>query len=72
MKMNYYIQTLGCKVNNYDSWKISNTLDSIGLCSASSETADVVIINSCAVTSESVRKTRQYINKLKKIMKIVF
>lgn len=64
--MNYYIQTLGCKVNNYDSWKLSNTLDSIGLHNAPSEEANVVIVNSCAVTSESVRKTRQYINKLKK------
>ena len=63
--MKYYIQTLGCKVNNYDSWKISNGLESLGYYVSPPETADIVIVNSCAVTSESVRKTRQYINKLK-------
>lgn len=63
--MTYYIQTLGCKVNSYDSWHTSNILESIGLRAVSSEMADIVIVNSCAVTSESVRKTRQYINKLK-------
>lgn len=40
-------------------------LTSIGLHISSPETSDIVIVNSCAVTSESVRKTRQYINKLK-------
>ena len=63
--MKYYIQTLGCKVNNYDSWEISNALESIGLHVTLPDMADIVIVNSCAVTSESVRKTRQYINKLK-------
>ena len=63
--MKYYIQTLGCKVNNYDSWEISNALESIGLHVTLPDMADIVIVNSCAVTSESVKKTRQYINKLK-------
>ncbi|MBO6126397.1 MAG: tRNA (N(6)-L-threonylcarbamoyladenosine(37)-C(2))-methylthiotransferase MtaB [Clostridia bacterium] len=69
---NFFIYTLGCKVNNCDSNKIANILVSFGFEMSDSEKADVIIINSCAVTSESVRKTRQNINKFKKINKNCF
>lgn len=68
----FFIYTLGCKVNNYDSNKIFNDLLSYGCISDSPENADLIIINSCAVTSESVRKTRQNINKFKKLNKNSF
>ena len=68
----FYIYTLGCKVNNCDSNKIANVLASFGFIISSSEEADIIIINSCAVTAESVRKTRQNINKFKKVNKNCF
>ena len=68
----FFIYTLGCKVNNCDSNKITSILVSFGFKISDSEKADIIIINSCAVTNESVRKTRQNINKFKKINKNCF
>lgn len=68
----FFIYTLGCKVNNCDSNEIANVLLSHGCCLSEPECSDLIIINSCAVTSESVRKTRQNINKFKKINKDSF
>ena len=68
----FYIYTLGCKVNSCDSNKIASILASFGFIISNPEEADIVIVNSCAVTSESVRKTRQNINKFKKINKNCF
>lgn len=65
--MNFFIHTLGCKVNSCDSDKLASVLLSDGLLQSKCEYADIVIVNSCAVTSESVRKTRQSINRLKSI-----
>ena len=58
---------MGCKVNSCDSCDFYSDLTSRGFEYSSPETADVIIINSCAVTRESVRKTRQYINRFKKV-----
>ena len=68
----FFIYTLGCKVNNCDSNEIAGVLISYGCCLSEPECSDLIIINSCAVTSESVRKTRQNINKFKKINKNSF
>lgn len=61
--MNYIIATLGCKVNQYETQAIETILQSHGHVNATP--ADVVIVNTCAVTAESGRKSRQTINKLK-------
>lgn len=68
----YYIYTLGCKVNSCDSNDISNNLLNLGFSMDTPENADIIIVNSCAVTSESVRKARQNISKFKRINKNVF
>ena len=71
--MRFYIHTLGCKVNAYDSDEFSKNLIMHGFQLVSQvDRADIVVINSCAVTSESVRKTRQYINKFRKANKNAF
>jgi threonylcarbamoyladenosine tRNA methylthiotransferase MtaB len=60
------IYTLGCKVNQYDSNGIAACLIQNGYeLTDSNEDADVYIINTCAVTNESERKSRQMIRKLK-------
>lgn len=63
--MNYKITTLGCKVNQFETQALESMLFSRGLLPAlPEERADVVIVNTCAVTAESGRKSRQAIRKL--------
>ncbi len=58
--------TLGCKVNQYESQSVSELLCSNGYAEAAkNEVPDVVIINSCTVTAESDRKTRQAVRRYK-------
>lgn len=60
------IYTLGCKVNQYESEEMKEMLTKNGyLIVSSKEDADVYIINSCTVTAESNRKTRQAVRKFK-------
>ena len=64
--MKYIISTLGCKVNQYESQALETFLTERGHeCAAPGEVADAVIINTCAVTAESGRKSRQIIRRLK-------
>lgn len=64
--MKIYIHTLGCKVNQYESQAIEAILKSKGheLCSKDDD-FDAFIVNTCAVTAESGRKSRQIIRQLK-------
>ena len=63
--MRYIIATLGCKVNQYETQAMESLLAAHGHRRAEEgETADAVIVNSCAVTAESGRKTRQTIRRL--------
>ena len=58
------IYTLGCRVNQYESEAIAELLRSHGAEIADfSDRCDVYIINTCAVTEESVRKSRQIIRR---------
>ncbi len=63
--MLYIIATLGCKVNQVETQAMESLLHAHGHRRAQEgETADAVIVNSCAVTAESGRKTRQLIRRL--------
>lgn len=65
MKAAFY--TLGCKVNQYETQTISEALVKHGfLIVPESEEADVYIINSCTVTAESDKKTRQAVRRFKR------
>lgn len=58
--------TLGCKVNQYETQAMETLLRQHGHSRAEAgEAADAVIINTCAVTAESGRKSRQTIRRLK-------
>ena len=64
MKAAFY--TLGCKVNQYETEEMTEQLIKNGfLIVDSKEDADVYIINSCTVTAESNRKTRQAVRRFK-------
>ena len=63
--MKYLIATLGCKVNQFETQAMEERLQRDGhLPAAPGEPADAVIVNTCAVTAESGRKSRQMIRRL--------
>ena len=63
--MRFFITTLGCKVNQYESQAICQLLTERGHTLVSeNEAIDTIIINTCAVTAESGRKSRQAIRHL--------
>lgn len=66
--MKAVLVNLGCKVNKYELDSIATILLNNGYkVSYNHEFADIYIINTCAVTNESEKKSRQYISKLLKL-----
>jgi threonylcarbamoyladenosine tRNA methylthiotransferase MtaB len=61
--------TLGCKVNQFETEAMSELLEKEGFEVVQGNSSDIYIINTCAVTNESERKSRQFINKAKRINK---
>jgi threonylcarbamoyladenosine tRNA methylthiotransferase MtaB len=64
----FSINTLGCKVNQYESQQIRQLLEQFGLSKA--ETAgksDLVVINTCCVTHTASAKSRQNVRKAQKL-----
>jgi len=60
--------TLGCKVNQYETESIKNSLLNLGHREVSfDEKADIYIINTCTVTSIADRKSRNILRRAKKI-----
>lgn len=58
------ILTLGCRVNQYESQAIAEELEGLGYTIVPfSENCDVYIINTCTVTAESDRKSKQMIGR---------
>ncbi|MDX2482192.1 MAG: tRNA (N(6)-L-threonylcarbamoyladenosine(37)-C(2))-methylthiotransferase MtaB [Pseudodonghicola sp.] len=51
--------TLGCRLNTYETEAMKELAAEAGLC-------DAVVVNTCAVTAEAVRKARQEIRKLRR------
>lgn len=60
--------TLGCKVNQYDSDAMLAVFEHAGfeICEGL-EPADVYVINSCAVTAEAEKKSRQSVARILKV-----
>lgn len=61
----FYIKTLGCKVNSYESEFVKNLLLNMGY-EETNENADICIINTCTVTNTADNKSKQAINNIKK------
>lgn len=64
--MNVLFYTLGCKVNQYETEAIKEMFLNNGHVSDEQTIADAVIINSCTVTAESDRKTRQILGRFRR------
>jgi threonylcarbamoyladenosine tRNA methylthiotransferase MtaB len=66
--MRFYIETLGCKVNMYESRAIAAVLTERGHAEARrGEACDAVIVNTCAVTGTAERQSRQAARRLKRL-----
>lgn len=60
----FSVLTLGCRVNQYESDCLAEALTSEGLKKVDfGEKCDVAIVNTCTVTAESDRKSRQMIRR---------
>jgi threonylcarbamoyladenosine tRNA methylthiotransferase MtaB len=57
--MTVEVVTFGCRLNAYES-------EAIKVRAAEAQLRDVVVVNTCAVTAEAVRQSRQTIRKLKR------
>lgn len=59
--------TLGCKVNQFETEAMTEILEKEGFNVVhDDDNSDIYIINTCAVTKESERKSRQFINRAKR------
>jgi len=60
--MRFYIHTLGCKVNQYETQSIREQLVSAGFIEClSKEVADLYVVNTCTVTEKADRQSRHMI-----------
>lgn len=65
--MNYFVFTLGCKVNAYETAALSSELSAAGYSHVEDAiNADIIIINTCSVTSKAGQKSRQHISSFRK------
>ena len=65
--MKFLVETLGCKVNFWESTLIGELLEGAGWCRADKgKKPDLIVINTCAVTSRASYQSRQLFRKLKK------
>ena len=65
--MKYYIITLGCKVNQYESEYMAELLELAGYSKGESFTeCDICVINTCTVTATGDAKNRKYIHRIRR------
>ena len=68
MSVKFYIATLGCKVNQYESQAMSEAWSSLGWEECDdAKAADVIVVNSCAVTASAVADVRTTVRRMYKV-----
>jgi len=66
IQMRFCSLTLGCKVNQFETQGIESILVSLGHTQAKpGDGCDVCIVNTCAVTAQSARKSRQAVRRMR-------
>ncbi len=69
-ELNYYILTMGCQMNVYDSEVLAGHLENMEYSSTEEqEKADVFVINTCAVRKKAEEKVHSRLGKLKILKK---
>ena len=65
MARHYYIETMGCQMNEYDSDHLSRILENSGYLPASEpEEADFVLLNTCSVREKAEQKALSRLGRL--------
>ena len=59
----FYIETLGCKVNHYESEQLATLLRARGLVRTDAAHADLRVVNTCSVTLGAAGKSRQSVRR---------
>lgn len=63
--MNIFLETLGCRLNYSEMQTLASQLSAVGhQVVTTPQEADVCVLNTCAVTAEAARKSRQIARKL--------
>lgn len=62
--MKYSVITFGCRVNQADSFDVERDLLARGATAVAPEEADVVVINTCSVTSSADQAARQTVRRV--------
>lgn len=64
----FAIQSFGCRVNQAEAFAWANTLQSRGLVYRSNSfRSDIVLVNTCTLTSRADRDVRQFLNKVARL-----
>jgi threonylcarbamoyladenosine tRNA methylthiotransferase MtaB len=62
--VNVYFHTFGCKANQYDTERVRQAFSDAGAAVVTTpEDADLAVVNSCTVTSESEAKLRHFVRR---------
>ena len=63
----FFLHTLGCKVNSYETVSLGEALKSVGYSKAeTAESADVIVLNTCSVTARADQKSRQHTSSFRR------
>jgi threonylcarbamoyladenosine tRNA methylthiotransferase MtaB len=62
--MKYSIVTFGCRVNQADSFQLEEQLIGAGGTASNTKDADLVVVNTCSVTSSADQGARQIVRKI--------
>ena len=62
--MKYAIVTFGCRVNQADSFQLEEQLICSGGTASSAQDADLIVVNTCSVTSSADQGARQVVRKI--------
>ena len=65
--MTHAVVTFGCRVNQADSFAVEDALRARGSEAAAPEQADVVVVNTCAVTASAEQAARQTIRRIGRV-----
>src|SRR5579864_2275740 len=63
----FCIQTLGCKVNQYESEQLASLLRIRGWAQSDPDQAELRIINTCSVTVQAASQSRQAVRRLARL-----
>ncbi len=66
-RLSFLVKSIGCKANQYEVDVTAAQLLRLGFIRHFGDEADICIVNSCTVTSEAGRKSRQLLRRLRKI-----